>query len=212
MLIAAKVSLPIRSGETLKRRVVGDFEVYRRRLREDLHFTCVSVALSLDVWTSENEMPILGVLGHWETADFVYREELLESRGKNGEHSEENLVAIVHELLIDLDLEQKLLTITGDNAGNTGTLCESLYKSLLKKYDNIQNDLTILPIMRFHGRASYIRCLAHVLNLICSEVLRGVKAGNDNEARDLLDEMEAKRKDISIRIFAQKEQSQRSDY
>ncbi len=56
---AARVSLPIRSAETLRRRIVGDFEVYRGQLREDLRVTCISIALSLDVWTSENGMPIL---------------------------------------------------------------------------------------------------------------------------------------------------------
>lgn len=37
-------------------------------------------------------------------------------------HSGENLAAAVEEMLVELDLEYKLITITGDNASNNERL------------------------------------------------------------------------------------------
>jgi len=40
--------------------------------------------------------------------------------------------------------------------------------------------------MRFHGKPSWIRCLAHVVALICKDVLADVKAGSAKEAKRML--------------------------
>lgn len=42
----------------------------------------------------------------------------------------------------------------------------------------------------FHGTDSYIRCLAHILNLIVKKILRALKAGTFQEARALCDQIE----------------------
>jgi hypothetical protein len=44
--------------------------------------------------------------------------------------------------------------------------------------------------MRFHGKLSFIRCLAHVINLICKDVLSSLKAGSAIEAKKALDTWE----------------------
>ncbi|KAJ5752721.1 hypothetical protein N7520_009638 [Penicillium odoratum] len=92
-------------------------------------------------------------------------------------------------MLDELDIAPKLLTITGDNAGNNGTLCDSLHDQLLKKYDNDDDRFRIRPLMRFRGRQSFIPCLAHILNLICKDVLASLKAGSAREAKAILDDM-----------------------
>jgi len=38
-----------------------------------------------------------------------------------------------------------LLTITGDNAGNNGTICDALYTALLKAYDDEDDVFRIKP-------------------------------------------------------------------
>ncbi|GKZ63712.1 hypothetical protein AnigIFM49718_007038, partial [Aspergillus niger] len=92
-------------------------------------------------------------------------------------------------MLDELDIAPKLLTITGDNAGNNGTLCDSLHDQLLKKYDNDDDCFRIRPLMRFRGRQSFIPCLAHILNLICRDVLASLRAGSAREAKAILDDM-----------------------
>ncbi|KAK9846797.1 hypothetical protein MYU51_000747 [Penicillium brevicompactum] len=63
-------------------------------------------------------------------------EELLEFIDILGPHSGENLAEFVLRMLEELDVAPKLLTITGDNVANNGTLCDSLHAELLKKYDD----------------------------------------------------------------------------
>jgi len=41
--------------------------------------------------------------------------------------------------------------------------------------------------MRFHGRQSWIRCLAHIVSLICTDVLKDLKSGSAKEANKALD-------------------------
>jgi hypothetical protein len=39
--------------------------------------------------------------------------------------------------------------------------------------------------MRFHGRKSWVCCLAHVTALICEDVLQDLKAGTAKEAKKM---------------------------
>ena len=83
------------------------------------------------------------------------------------------MAQVVNALLEELGLGVKLLTITSDNASNNESLISELYSIILDQFDTIDNPSPSLPIMRFEGLASYIRCIAHVLNLIVSDILKG---------------------------------------
>lgn len=66
------VSLPFTSRHTLREHLLEDFDLHRMRLKNDPATTCQTIALSLDVWTSKNHIPILGVIGHWLTEESEY--------------------------------------------------------------------------------------------------------------------------------------------
>ena len=67
-------------------------------------------------------------------------------------------------------------------------MCDSLFDRLKDQYDDKPS--LVRPRMRFHGRDSFVRCLAHVINLICSDVLKDLKAGTAKEAKKLMDDWE----------------------
>lgn len=163
---AVAVELPLRCADTLRDRVKNEFEDYRQGLRRELAQTCDSIAIALDTWTSEHQLSIIAVIGHWITPSFERREALLDFVELPGPHSGENMAAVVLAMLHELNIAPKLLTITGDNAGNNGTMCDTLYAELSKVYDDEDGDFRLRPLMRFHGRASFIRCLTHIINLI----------------------------------------------
>jgi hypothetical protein len=106
-----------------------------------------------------------------------------------GAHSGENLADSLLTMIHELDIAANLLTITSDNAGNNGTLCDALYTELLKTYDDEEDVFRIKPLMRFHGRKSFLRCLAHVINLICKEILAMLGSGSAREAQAVLHEL-----------------------
>lgn len=185
------VPLPFSSSRTIARRIDSDFDLCQAQLVDELARTCSTIALSLDVWTSKNHKSILGVIGHWLTPNFEYRERVPEFSEISGSHSGENMAELLRNMLSELQLEDKLLTITADNASNNETLASELYFHLSEKYNSDSFDPSCSGHLRFLGIDSYIRCLAHVLNLIVSDILSAMKSGDNRsaaEACDLLQE------------------------
>jgi hypothetical protein len=157
-------------------------------LKEELAATCKTIALSLDIWTSKNHLPILYIIGHWVTEEFEYREKvLLEFTELRGAHSGENLAVAVRTTLRELDLEYKLTAITGDNASNNEVMASELFNTLNGKIDtgNVQNKI------QFYGLDSYIRCLAHIRTLIVKDILRALRSGSTEEAHVVCDSLRA---------------------
>ncbi|KAK9241907.1 hypothetical protein V1506DRAFT_509965 [Lipomyces tetrasporus] len=151
------MSLPFTSRQTL-----------RQRLMED----------SSNV---KNSLPVLGIIDHWLTEEFDYREKVLEFKELHGPHSGENLATAVEEVLIELDLEHKLLSIAGDNASNNERMALMLSESLQTKCETN-------PLCR--GLGSYVRCLAHIIHLIVKDILVALKSGNTEEADAICDNLD----------------------
>ncbi|EED12102.1 hypothetical protein TSTA_001730 [Talaromyces stipitatus ATCC 10500] len=107
----------------------------------------------------------------------------------NGLHSGENLSTIVKSVLEAFQIEYKLLTITRDNARNNLTLYDYLHADLLKDFNKEDSLFRMKPLMRFQGRNSFIGCLAHILNLICKDILVSLKTGTVRDAHVILNEM-----------------------
>jgi hypothetical protein len=111
---------------------VESFGKQRLQLKEELARSCKTIALSLDLWTSKNHLPILGIIGHWLTEDFEYKERVLDFTELHGTHSGENLAAAVYATLAELGLERKL-TIPGDSASNNEVMASELFHLLQEK-------------------------------------------------------------------------------
>jgi hypothetical protein len=110
------------SRTTLRNHIWDDFYVRREKLISKLDGNCVSISFTLDIWTAPNHVLIFAIIGHWYTPNFEEREEVLEFVELKGSHSGEELASVVEKLLEELKLKLKLFAITGDNAGNNGTL------------------------------------------------------------------------------------------
>lgn len=156
------------------------FDTQRQQLKEELAISGKSIAFSLDIWTGKNHLPVLGVIGHWLTEDFLYKESVLEFTELQGIHSGENVAPAVHALLAELNLKEKLLTI---NAGNNETMVSELFHTLMET----AHDKNEIP---FQGLDGYIRCLAHILNLIIKDILRSLKSGTTKEAFAVCDDIQ----------------------
>lgn len=163
-------------------------------LVEELAQTSSTIALSLDVWTSKSSKAILAVIGHWLTADFEYKERVIEFAELWGIHSGENMAHLVQKMLTELQIEHKLLTITADNASNNETLVSELYFNLTDKLSAAGNAPADKGHLRFLGIDSYIRCLAHVLHLIASNILSELKAEDHKTANEMCDLLQENKK------------------
>jgi len=207
MFYSVGVASLYRSRLTLRNGIFDDFLFRRVGLTQELEFNCATISLTLDMWTAPNRKPIFAIIGHWITPEFEEREEVLEFVEVQGSHTGEALAIIVKKLLTELKLKQKLFTITGDNAGNNGTLCEVLFNSLVGQFDDKSDPFSTKDRMRFHGKDSWIRCFAHVIALICGDVLTDLKAGTTKAAKKLLDDWEKEYSNINFEIPMDKSRS-----
>ena len=87
------------------------------------------------------------------------------------------------QLLSKLDLECKLLSITSDNASSNETLINKVECGLREQF--LLSESSNTP--QFQGQDSYIRCLAHVLNLIVKKLLETLKSGDRKSAKESIE-------------------------
>lgn len=186
------IPIPFNCRRTMVRRIEEEFDQRRTQLIDELARTCQTVALSLDVWTSKNSKAILAVIGHWLKDDFEDQERVFEFVEISGVHSGENMAELLQNTLEELQIEQKLLTITADNAANNESLVSELFFNITDKFSG-SISLDGARSLRFQGEDSYIRCMAHVLNLIVSDILSALKAGDHGTAVAACDLMQKNR-------------------
>ena len=100
----------------------------------------------------------------------------------------------LQKMLVELRIEEKLLTITANNASNNETLASELYFNLLEECNLESSKVPSKGRLRFQGINSYIRCLAHVLNLIVRDILSGMKCGDYKSAIKACDLLQGNKK------------------
>lgn len=151
------------------------FNKMKSELVEVLTNNTSQISLSLDCWTSPNQIAFLGVIAHfvdekWELQNIML--DLIPIEGVS--HTGVNLATALGQLLDEFHLWKKLNSITSDNASNMGTLFSELEKLARGKG------------VKFSASNNRVRCLAHVINLACQEALKildkSEEAKGDNTA------------------------------
>jgi len=177
------------SATTLTRIIQNECESAITHLQDLLNDTCQSISLSLDIWTCPTVDAYLGIIGHWIDPDFKYYQRLLDFKLISGLHTGENLAQnVVMPVLQKYGLESKLLTITQDNASNNERMVSVLKESIDSLHSNDTNNNN-----KFLGQESFIRCIAHILNLIAKAILHNLKAGKVSDVYDVLENMKSRK-------------------
>jgi hypothetical protein len=86
-------------------------------------------------------------------------------------------------MLSKLNLQEKLIIIMGDNASNNETIASELLHSLIRTASDKKR-------IQFQRLDSYIRCLAHILNLIVKDILQALESGTPKEADTICDRIQ----------------------
>ena len=157
------------SHNTTREYVLEAYTKQKEVIKQRLAFARSCISLSLDLWTSDSHLPLLGIVAHFVDASYTIRNVLLALPYIDGAHTGQNLAPYVLKVIEDFGIEQKLGWFMMDNAYNNDTLLKELSKSL-PTIDVKQHRL---------------RCLAHVLNLCCKAVLLGTNS--DSFEMDLKD-------------------------
>ncbi|POW07561.1 hypothetical protein PSTT_08150 [Puccinia striiformis] len=117
--------------------------------------------LGVDAWQSPNGFDILGVV-IYRLADISSGQSTLEAMPLDfvrlsQHHTGEYLAETVRLIVEKFGIQQKICGIVSDNASNNEVMVKELKK---QKWD------------RFKGEGQWVRCFAHVLNLIAQAILR----------------------------------------
>lgn len=128
-------------------------EIYNkcRQLTENIK----SVVLTTDCWTSRNTENYLAVTAHFLSETFELKTLLLECVSFNESHTSANLAKELKRVMIEWNLDKKVLLVVSDNAAN------------IKKA--IRDDLKL----------KHFGCFAHSLNLVCQDTLKKVTGVTD---------------------------------
>lgn len=99
------VTLP--SAKTTKETFCTKFEEGKEALRKKLEHVKM-VSLTIDTWTSENQVAILGITVHWIDEAWTLCERVLATEELQEEHSGDNMAARVHSVLCEFNLTEKV--------------------------------------------------------------------------------------------------------
>jgi hypothetical protein len=178
----------IPKADTVRNRLEGRIGDVVAEISRDIKATSTTICLTLDGWTSQNNLGMLAINIKWLDSNFRRHQHSIEFMEVQGSHSGENMSYIVLDALKRHDCCHKLLTITGDNAENNDTLCLHLLQQLLQDYDDYLDPFPSRgAAMRFRGEESRIRCFAHVLNLIVKKILETLGSSTYKSAKSFLD-------------------------
>jgi hypothetical protein len=102
--------------------------------------------------------------------DWNYREMLLGFEPLHGPHTGSNLSDVLHQLLKDRKLLDRIFSVTTDNAANNETLIRALQERLISTG-------------AIGSRESIVRvpCMAHVIQLCLKQLLGHIKAAPRNK-------------------------------
>lgn len=107
----------------------------------------------MDAWTGPDTAAYFAVIAHWMTASFQPQRAAIAFEKLADDHSATALATVVSNALLDMNLTQSIIAITGDNASV---------------------DLATTNILQAQGRVGeqcYVRCAAHVVNLVAQAAL-----------------------------------------
>jgi hypothetical protein len=172
-MIRLAPSMPeIPSSHTVRRRLHELVEERQQSLLQKLPVDG-KLSIALDCWTSPFRQAFMAVTGYFIDQDWNYREILLGFEPLHGTHTGCNLGTVLFQLLQKHQIEDRVLTVTTDNASNNSTLLESIQDSLQAL--ELPNQT---PILR-------VPCIAHIIQLSLKELLGQMEVNPKNDREEM---------------------------
>ena len=133
------------SHNTVKEWVLRQFKDQKERIKQRIHSARSVIHISCDLWTSPNDLAILGVIAHYIAEDGKLESSVLAMKDIVGNHDGVNLAGYIMEVISDWGFAAKLGYFQMDNARNNDTMLRKIsFGTYLLIYDfNILWKLTL---------------------------------------------------------------------
>jgi hypothetical protein len=96
------------------------------------------ISLTMDAWTSGNQIPYLGVTGHWIDERWQVRSEALAFKRLRGSHTAENIATVVHNTMSQWNIQDSPRAIMGTMHLSTTSPSNVRRKSHLRYEERIR--------------------------------------------------------------------------
>ncbi|XP_054821595.1 zinc finger BED domain-containing protein RICESLEEPER 2-like [Prosopis cineraria] len=137
------------------------YELQKDKLKVILSKSPSRICLTSDCWTAVTSEGYICLTAHFVDENWKLNSKILSFCKMEPPHSGHELASKVFESLCDWEIEKKIFTVTLDNASANDCMAEILKERLI-----LQNNLIC------DGEFFYVRCCAHILNLIVQEGLK----------------------------------------
>ena len=142
-------------------------------IKKEIEDSDSKVSLAVDVW-SHGTKAFFGIMGYFIDKQFDYQERLLGLEPICGSHTGENLAFVLAGVLEQYGIQDSLFAITADNASNNDKMRSELRGILEEKYGQV-----------WSHRAMTVPCMAHVIGLAATEILKCLKVQAQNDTTDI---------------------------
>uniref|UniRef100_A0A803KUM8 Transposase n=1 Tax=Chenopodium quinoa TaxID=63459 RepID=A0A803KUM8_CHEQI len=132
----------------------------RTQLKEILRMKCQRISVTTDTWTSIQRINYMCLTGHFIDTEWKLHKMILNFCPIYN-HKGKAIAKGVEECLTSWGVDEKLFTITVDNASSNDVACSELRNMMQSKLSCIGN-----------GYYMHMRCVAHIINLIVWDGLK----------------------------------------
>jgi hypothetical protein len=112
--------------KTVRGWVLRQFKIEKDKIVLQLENAKSKVYLSLDIWTSPSNKPILGVVTYYISNSGVLEQVVLAMKEIENNHKGENLALVLLEVIRDWGIACKLGYMVMDNTSNNDTIMQAL--------------------------------------------------------------------------------------
>ena len=122
-----------------------------------------SVALTSDLWSGKCKEDFLSVVVHNIDENWVLHKRIIAFRRVEGSHTGFHIYEIVSDVLSEWKLENRVYTITLDNAASNSTMMNNMRAILKPQVDGMDDEFL------------HQRCATHIINLIVKSGMKRFK-------------------------------------
>jgi hypothetical protein len=140
--------------DAVSQRVMKLFDIVKVKITEMLSEHPGKFSITLDIWTSPSQNPFLCVTLHFIDGSWELKSQVIAFRYIPGNHSGIKISSVLLDVLKEYQLEDRILTVTVDNASNNNTLVTEL-----------------IEMGTICDGEHHIRCFAHIVNLAAQDLI-----------------------------------------
>jgi hypothetical protein len=154
---------------TIKQNCIEAFKNHRVTLRDEFQDSNCRFSLTADIWTCNHITSYICVTCHYIDANWKVQKKIIRFSWIKTPHDGFNIYSVMLKTIRFYNIEDKLCSITLDNA--------SVNKSMM---DFLQGHLVKMHMLHSSGDIFHVRCAAHVINLIVKDGLQQIDGVIEN--------------------------------